>query len=172
MARPRKKFDLKRFLDEKQQAKALADYMEAQPELVEDMVKQEIKNIVSHQVSNVFYSSRPNLSIVKAKEKMSQNVIEYAKQLLSDPEYIESIYPTEELQEEVKKHTRRYFRNEFNLHQLLDDTVRTGFKEKVLAVFDTDPYTKKFYEDLRESLKKRIADTTVEKEVDRLMNRR
>lgn len=170
-----KKLDIKRYLSETEKDAALQEYILNHPELVEKSIKEFIHETVQYTCRDISYNSTlaANKKYAEFKNKFFAVVETELEKILAAPDLFDSLLGDINYRELLTKELKDIFRpSSYQISQIIQRGVVDAVPTRLIAIMETDPVIKKFNDEVKAALRARIAETTVEAEVNRLMGRR
>ena len=116
---------------------------------------------------------KANKAYTEFRDKFYAVIQTSLEKVLAEPDLFDSLLADIEYKEIITKELKQIFRpSSYHISQIINRVILDAVPARILAIMETDPIVKKFNEEVRAELKRHIADTTVEAEVNRLMGRR
>jgi len=175
MPKEKRLLNIKKYLDNETQEEAIKEYILKHPEIVEKAVKDYVVLDAHRVCEHLKYSSNSKVSkLYDDFRRESETVIhDYFSKMLKEHKTIELILTPEEIKELVQKEllpvielSRQGNRN------IIRESIRQYLPTLIQKTIETSSPIKEFMEAIEKELKQYISETTIQREVDRLLGRR
>ena len=166
-----KAFDVTSFLTDAQREQAIQEYILKHPELVEQYLKDYIKDYVRNSFARVMYDDTKAAykKFDSFRNTITDSITKVSDTIIHDTEFMATVFDESKAEDLMKKAVKEHFDNAHTYRWHMNDIITKNIPDMLKGILMEDEELKSFRERVRSTLKEKIANTTVEKEVERLM---
>ena len=169
-----KKFDAKKFLTDSEKEQAIQEYMLNNPKVIEESLRAYIKQFVGNRFHLVVYedSSKANKLYGAFRDDLVERTASLTQKVLDDKEFMDGLMDETKGLSMIKKVIKERLQSEYTYRLRINEYIDGFMPTLIKTLMESDDTLKDFRNKVREELIKRVSETSVEKEVERLMKGR